>query len=215
MGARLIYLHGFASSPSSSKAQELTRRFAAEGVTMEIPDLAEGNFENLTLTGQLQIVEALARREPVRMIGSSLGGYLAALYAARHPETEKLVLLAPAFQFAKRLRAGLGAELVNQWSEAGTMAFHHYGAGADRPLKYRFLEDAQRYEDFPAVTQPCLILHGRNDDVVPWELSREFAGHNSAAQVDILESDHQLLDVLDFVWDRARAFFEYQNTAPS
>ena len=34
---RVVYLHGFASSPHSSKAQFFRRKFAARGVPMEIP----------------------------------------------------------------------------------------------------------------------------------------------------------------------------------
>ena len=93
---RVVYLHGFASSPHSSKAQFFRRRFAEHGVPMEIPILDEGRFEELTVTGQLAVIDRAVGEEPAILIGSSLGGYLAALYASRHPsQIEKLVLLAP------------------------------------------------------------------------------------------------------------------------
>src|SRR4051812_36390216 len=82
----LIYLHGFASGPQSSKAQYFRRRFEEIGVRMRIPDLTEGNFERLTIGGQLRVIERIAGGDDVRLMGSSMGGYLAALYAARHPE---------------------------------------------------------------------------------------------------------------------------------
>jgi pimeloyl-ACP methyl ester carboxylesterase len=203
---RLIYLHGFASSPASSKARELARRFADEGITLEVPDLARGDFERLTVTGQLEVVEQLAGGQPVQLIGSSLGGYVAALYAARHPETDRVVLLAPAFQFAKRWRQWIGEEQLSRWASNRYLEFFHYGLGANQRLHYRFLEDAEAYEDFPSMPQPCLILHGRLDEVVPWELSRKFVSYNPMSRLEILESDHQLLDVLDQVWERVRGF---------
>ncbi|MCW5980151.1 MAG: alpha/beta fold hydrolase [Bryobacteraceae bacterium] len=206
MPSRIIYLHGFASSPTSSKARYFVDRLAAEGVLVEVPDLAQGDFENLTLTRQLQLVEALANGQPVRIMGSSLGGYLAALYAARHPEVEKLVLLAPAFQFASRFRERLGSSQVDLWATRGHLGFYHYGDGAERPLRYCFLQDLDAYEDFPRIAQPCLILHGRHDDVVPWHLSREFIGHNPQARLVILETDHQMLDVKNRMWESIRDF---------
>src|SRR5262249_42588742 len=99
---RILYLHGFASGPSSSKAQFFKRRLEAEGATVEIPALDGGDFENLTITGQLEIIQKTADGGPVSLMGSSMGGYLAAIYAWIHPEVAKLVLLAPAFGFARR-----------------------------------------------------------------------------------------------------------------
>src|SRR5579864_423003 len=97
---RIVYLHGFASGPSSSKAGYFRQRLEGEGFSVAVPDLSEGNFEGLTLSGQLRVIDAAAGGENVALIGSSMGGYLAALYAARHADVERLVLLAPAFGFA-------------------------------------------------------------------------------------------------------------------
>jgi predicted esterase YcpF (UPF0227 family) len=36
----LVYLHGFASGPASTKAQFFRTRFAERGVELAIPDLA-------------------------------------------------------------------------------------------------------------------------------------------------------------------------------
>ena len=94
---RILYLHGFASSPASSKARFFAARLRAAGGRVEIPDLAAGDFEHLTITGQLRVIEQAAAGEPVALMGSSLGGYLAGLYAARHPEVSRVILLAPAF----------------------------------------------------------------------------------------------------------------------
>jgi predicted esterase YcpF (UPF0227 family) len=100
--SRIVYLHGFASGPSSKKARFFRERFAELGIGLEVPDLAEGKFEQLTITGQLQVIERTCRGEAVSLIGSSMGGYLAALYAAGHAEVERLVLMAPAFSFPTR-----------------------------------------------------------------------------------------------------------------
>lgn len=203
---RFVYLHGFASSPGSNKAQALKRRFAAEGRELEIPDLAAGSFSGLTVSGQLAVVERTAAGEPVSLIGSSLGGYLAALYAARHPEVTRLVLMAPAFGFANRWRERLGEEELEHWRRNGFFEVFHYGSQREERLAYEFIEDADGYEEFPEFRQPTLILHGRYDEVVPVELSRQFVQNQPHIELRILESDHGLSNRLDEIWDATHRF---------
>src|SRR6266540_3004585 len=60
----LLYLHGFASGPSSHKARVLSARFAVLGIGMEIPDLTPGEdgFERSSPSSMLAVAEgALAR----------------------------------------------------------------------------------------------------------------------------------------------------------
>jgi len=193
----ILYLHGFASGPSSSKARFFRQRLESAGAEVAIPDLAEGDFEHLTISGQLAVMERAAARRPIALMGSSMGGYLAALYAARHPEVTRLVLLAPAFGFARRWPSRLGPNAVEQWRAQGSMEFFHYADNRMRSLSYALLEDADQYEDFPDFRQPALIFHGAQDDVVPPEVSVEFAAGHPAAKLEIVQSGHELLNVLE------------------
>ncbi len=203
----IIYLHGFASGPGSKKAQYFARQFAGEGVHVDVPDLAEGRFETLTLTGQLRVMEKTAAGRNVSLIGSSLGGYLAALYAARHAaQVERVVLLAPGFGFAQRWPVSLGEEKVRQWQREGVLPFFHYGAGREMLLRYDLIRDGEQYEAYPDVQQPCLIFHGVNDAVVPVEWSREFAAGKPNVELHEEESDHELLNILEPMWRRSREF---------
>jgi uncharacterized protein len=203
---RFVYLHGFASSPGSRKARFFAERFRELGIGLEIPDLAEGNFRNLTLTAQLKVIAQISRDEPVSLIGSSMGGYLAALYAARHPEVEKLVLLAPAFSFASRWPETLGERAMEQWKSSNTMKVFHYSEGREVELGYQLVEDAGQYEAYPDVGQPMLIFQGRNDTVVPREYAVRFAEKHPNALVRLLDSDHELGNVLDEMWRETEAF---------
>ena len=202
----LIYLHGFASGPQSNKAQFFRRRFEEIGVEMRVPDLCEGNFERLTIGGQLRVIEKIACGDDVRLIGSSMGGYLAALYAARRPEVRKLVLLAPAFGFARRWPLRLGEEAVAEWRRTGWLPVYNYAEKADARVHYRLLEEAEEYEDYPPMTQPALIFHGRDDDVVPCQYSEEFAARRPSAILRVMESGHELLNVLEEMWAEASRF---------
>ena len=203
---RVIYLHGFASGPHSSKATFFRECLEQAGAAVVAPDLAAGDFEHLTLTGQLGVIDAIAAGEPAALIGSSMGGYLAALYAARHAEITRLVLLAPAFGFARRWPERLGADAVAAWRRSGWMEVFHYADNRPRQLGYELLEDGARYEDYPSFTQPALIFHGIHDDVVPVDYSRDFASTHSNARLEIVDSGHDLLNVLEHIGTGARDF---------
>jgi uncharacterized protein len=196
---RVLYLHGFASGPASTKARFLGARLAEAGAQIEIPDLAAGDFEHITITGQLAVIERCAAGRPVSLVGSSMGGYLAALYAARRPEVGRVVLLAPAFDFARRWREYLGPEQVFDWRASGAMEVFHYGDGRSRRLGYGLLEDAARYEAWPDFSQPTLIFHGTRDDVVPSSFSERFAAAHPNAALELLDSGHELVEVLDHI----------------
>jgi pimeloyl-ACP methyl ester carboxylesterase len=196
---RIVYLHGFASSPASSKARFFAQRLRDAGATVDIPDLADGDFERLTLTAQLQRIERAVAGESVALIGSSMGGYLAALYAERHPEIARVVLLAPAFCFARRWAERMGHDAVAMWRDTGTVEVWHYGENRSRRLAYGLLEDARRYPDYPDFRQPALLFHGAHDDVVPAEFSEEFAAGHPNVRLEVLDSGHELLNVLDYM----------------
>lgn len=203
-----VYLHGFGSSPLSKKAQWFQARFTESGIPIRIPDLAAGDFEHLTITGQLSVIDELCGGEPVTLMGSSLGGYLAALYAARHPAVERVVLMAPAFCFGRRCADVFGPRKCAEWERTGSMQVFHYGEGRERPLDYGLIRDAANYEDYPRVNQPTLIFHGLRDDLVPPELSREFVARNPHARLRLLDSDHELTDSVDAMWRETQKFLE-------
>ena len=76
----LLYLHGFASSPLSTKRSFLAARFAEYGIDLQAPDFNEPDFSTLTITRMLrQVLDAIDKepQEPVVLIGSSLGGFIA------------------------------------------------------------------------------------------------------------------------------------------
>jgi uncharacterized protein len=203
---RILYLHGFGSSPASSKASFFAERLRAAGAQIDIPDLAAGDFENLTITSQLRVIEREAAGGPVALMGSSMGGYLAALYAARHPEVSRLVLLAPAFRFAHRWAERMGADAVAAWRDTGTVEVFHYGENRQRQLAYALLDDGFHYEDYPDFRQPALIFHGENDDVVPAAYSEKFIRTHPDTRLSVLKSGHELLDVLDYMAPRVTDF---------
>ena len=193
---RYFYLHGFASSPNSRKAQYLSDRLAEYGFALEIPDFNQGDFANLTLTRQLDQVINLLGSDRAVLLGSSFGGLTAAYLADRlGDQISDLILLAPAFGFPQRWRDRLSTEQQAQWQTTGQLMVHHYGVGHEVPLNYRFWEDAQQYDWTQLTnTRPTQIFHGIHDDTVPIDYSRQYAATRRWVKLTELDSDHGLGD---------------------
>ena len=120
-----IYLHGFASSPQSYKAQYLQRCFADVGISLEILDLNQGNFSNLTLTRQIEQTVAAFKDKNITLIGSSFGGLTATWVGEKYPQVKCLILLAPAFGFLSHWLPKLGKVQFKQWQDSGYLSVYH------------------------------------------------------------------------------------------
>ncbi|HNA74697.1 MAG TPA: YqiA/YcfP family alpha/beta fold hydrolase, partial [Candidatus Obscuribacter sp.] len=92
----VLYLHGFASGPSSRKARFFHDQFSKRQVPCVVPDLNYPSFFDMTLNSQLALVrqEAHALRErfddKLIVIGSSMGGLLAAMLSDEIDFVEKM-----------------------------------------------------------------------------------------------------------------------------
>jgi pimeloyl-ACP methyl ester carboxylesterase len=205
----LLYLHGFASGPSSHKARVLSARFAALGVPMRIPDLTPGDdgFERSSPSSMRAAAEAtLAEGEPPHaIIGSSLGGYLAAVIASRDPAVERLVLMAPAFRLFERWRARLTPAELAAWRAEGLETMHH-ATGRPRRIGWQFFEDAARYPAFPEVRVPTLCIAGTRDETVPFADVEAFVARTPTSRLVAVDDGHDLAASLDVIFEEARRF---------
>jgi len=226
----ILYLHGFASGPGSTKGRALEERFAARGITLHRADLTPGDtgFERSTPLTMLAEAERLAAlHRPRVLMGSSLGGYLASVVmggpreaAAPCPSlapgqpppaapalasVERIVLLAPAFRLFERWRARLTAAEEARWREEGLEVWHH-ASQRKRRLGWRFMEDAAALPPYPDVRVPALCLAGRHDDVVPLEDVARFAALSPTAKLVVLDDGHELIQSVDRIFEEAFAF---------
>lgn len=201
-----IYLHGFASGPHSYKGQWLRSQFQAHNLQLKLLDLNQNDFAHLTLTRQIQQV-AQHLSGPTTLIGSSLGGLVATWVTQQSAQIERLVLLAPAFQFLDQWLPRLGTEQLGQWRSTGWLSVYHYGLESQQPLHYSFLTDAQRYPDSQLnKSVPTLILHGSQDDIIALDASRLYAQYRPWVTLRPLETDHAMADVMDDIWLAIRDF---------
>jgi pimeloyl-ACP methyl ester carboxylesterase len=209
----VFYLHGFASSARSTKAAYVADRLGERGLALRCPDFNEPDFASLTMT---RMLDRLSREldgvdeRPVVLIGSSLGGTLAILAAARCADrVDRLVLMAPAVMFARPGHHLLPPERVDEWRRAGALSFFHYGFNEDRPLKYSFYEDTLRYDACGVqFGQPALVFQGLRDASVDYRDVERFARARPNVRVSLVDDDHQLTSSLPRMWEEMTAFLE-------
>ncbi|PSF38445.1 esterase [Aphanothece hegewaldii CCALA 016] len=209
MTNQYIYLHGFASSPDSAKAQYISDRFSSLSLPLIIPDLNQNDFTHLTLSRQIKQVQKLFSplETSVTLLGSSFGGLTSAYLAEKCPQVERLVLLAPAFGFLEEWLNRLGTDTVEKWKNSGYLKVYHYGEQRSLPLHYQFVEDTEQYcEEQLQRSVPTLIIHGRNDEVIPLKYSRDFAKTRPWVELVEVESDHALTNVLLDIWHLTKEF---------
>ncbi|WP_427157295.1 YqiA/YcfP family alpha/beta fold hydrolase [Aliinostoc sp. HNIBRCY26] len=209
MTTQHIYLHGFASSPKSVKAQDISDRFTQLQIPLTVPDLNAGDFSELTISRQIkQVVTTFTSDSvPVTLIGSSLGGLTAAHIAQQYLQVERLVLLAPAFGFLSHWLTKLGEETIQRWQQEKFLMVYHYGEKRSLPLSYNFVTDATQYSENQLQRPiPTLILHGKQDEVIPITASQDFIQSRPWVKLTELDSDHALGNVTEEIWQAIQEF---------
>jgi len=206
---KVVYLHGFASSPKSTKVGYFAERFREHDIELRAPDFNQPDFSTLTLTRMLgQLGADLESGGAATLIGSSLGGTLAILAAAKYPShVERLVLMAPAVMFAKPGHHLLPPERIDEWRRRGALPFFHYADDEERLLNVAFYDDSLQYDAFNAsFMQPTLIFQGLRDQSVDHRTVEAFAKARPNVTLSLVDDDHQLIASLPRMWTDIRAF---------
>ena len=218
----VIYVHGFASSPESSKATFFGERFGASGIKFLCPDLNQPVFSTLTVSRMLQQLEKRISSLPpgeIVLMGSSLGGFVAVeaaarqVGAARHPISH-LILLAPAVELEWDRWSEVGPGGIERWRNTGDVEVFHYALDRTERLKFAFYDDAARYH--PAsreLSLPMLIFQGRQDESVSPAIVELFAKRQKNATLHLLDDAHQLKNSLEFIWTEIANFLDLRPKA--
>ena len=174
----LLYLHGFRSSPQSTKARQVHARVAERhpAVTWWCPQLPPSPRAAMDL-----VMQGIARWPAGQMavVGSSLGGFYAT-YVAEQTGC-RAVLLNPAVDPARDLAKYIGEQ--SSWHDPQDRFF----------FEPRFVDELRALECGP-VKQPAhyFAVIAKGDEVLDW---REMAGRYPGARIKLLEgSDHALAD---------------------
>lgn len=203
----VVWLGGFRSDMTGTKAQALADRAAGRGRRFVRFDYSahgqsSGDFLQATVTrwrsDALAVIDALTEG-PLVLVGSSMGGWLACLAALARPERVRgLVLVAPAADFTERLiRPGLSAQALRAIATDGVWMRPSIYGDPD-PVTRALLEDGARWSILPgpvAIDAPVRILQGGQDDAVPWRHALALAEAITAPDLVftlIRDGDHRL-----------------------
>ena len=179
-GPTVLWLAGFLSDMTGSKVTRLTQEARARDWDFLCFDYfahgeTGGDF-NTARVGRwfenaLAVLDHLTQG-PVIAVGSSMGGHMLSLLIRARPDRIKAaVFLAPAADFATALMLpSLSPEERRQLEVSGV----HMMPGYDRPvpLSQAFFDEAAQHEVLNSAIPfdgPVRILHGMQDDVVPWQ----------------------------------------------
>ncbi len=210
-----LYLHGFASSPTSQKALYLSQGFESEfNITLQIPNLCPGDFRDFTISNATDIVGSFLENSQQSwiLIGSSLGGLIAAYVAQEYKQVQRLILLAPAFDFVAIWSTFLGEEVLRKWKQEGYYPVYHHGYQKEVMLGYQFIVDAREKMSSPFErVLPTLIIHGLADETIPIKVSQRYAEKRSWVKLIELNSDHELSNVLPQIWQLIKSEISYLN----
>jgi alpha-beta hydrolase superfamily lysophospholipase len=146
---------------------------------------------------------------PVALVGSSLGGFVAAHAAARDRTgtVDRLILMAPAFDFGGNRLRQLGESGIGEWRRHGTLTVDHYAYGEPRDVGFALYEDAAQYDAFTlSIAQPTLIFQGRLDTTVDPESVEAWARARPNVVLRLLDDDHQLTASIETIWAESAVF---------
>ena len=193
--SHVLYLHGFRSSPKSTKARMVAARMAKDHpeVTWWCPQLPPSPEAAMDLV--MDGIAAWPREEGMGVIGSSLGGFYATCVANSDDARDcRAVLLNPAVDPARDLAKYIGEQ--TSWHDPRERFF----------FEPRFVDELRAAQP-PAVTRPerYFAVVAKGDEVLDW---REMVGRSPGARIKLLDGgDHALSDFDDHL-DEVLAFLD-------
>jgi predicted esterase YcpF (UPF0227 family) len=187
----LLYLHGFRSSPQSTKARQVAGRVAREhpSVTWWCPQLPPSPRAAMDM-----VLQGIGGWPPGSMavIGSSLGGFYASCVA--RSTGCRAVLLNPAVHPARDLARHIGEHQA--WHDPGQRFF----------FAPAYVDELRALEPGP-LPDPSKILAviAKGDEVLDW---REMVARYPGAHVRLLEGGDHALSDFDSLIDEVLGFVQ-------
>ncbi|MBL6455827.1 alpha/beta hydrolase [Belnapia sp. T6] len=205
-GVGMVFLGGFRSDMTGTKAEELAAFCAATGRAFLRFDYSGhgasgGEFEAGSIgrwAADAEAVIGALTEGPQVLVGSSMGGWISLLLARRQPErVAALVGIAAAPDFTLRIEAALAPEARESLEREGV--WHRPSAYGDPyPITSGLLEDGRQnlVLDGPLTLDlPVRLLQGQQDPDVPWETALDIAEAMTGQDVQVLlvkDGDHRL-----------------------
>lgn len=202
----IVAMHGFCGDKESSCIAELEKKALTLNIGLIKFDWAghgesEANGEQLTIDNCMADIDSIVEHVKESLPGATLvafstsfGGYLTLLYLYSHRNVfNKVILRSPAINMYKVLTFNiLDKGELSQIKESGSAEF-----GFERKLKItnKFLTDLRNNDInklYKGISLPMVsIIHGTEDDLVPFGDSELFAREHSCKLYSVIGADHR------------------------
>lgn len=170
----IIYIHGFNSSPQSSKAVLMSNYCTANTLSCAVPTLPHQPDQAIAMLARL--CDSAGRR--ALLIGSSLGGYYST-WLVENQYALAAVLINPAVMVADKLASEVGKQLSNYHTD------EQYLFTEQHVVKLRKLQIAK-----PSKGKYWLLVQ-QGDEVLDYrEAESYYAGHQQDIEPD---GDHSFV----------------------
>ena len=117
------------------------------------------------------LVNDFVDKAKISIWGQSMGGMLAIIFAAKHPEIKSICVVSPPAQITKDDDL---EKILSEWENRGFL-LRQNSEKQEIKISYDFVKDVQRWnaEDFVfGINGPILIISGSKDTTVPVRVSR-------------------------------------------
>jgi len=176
----VILCHGFLSNKESRTNRRLTQLLVAKGISTFRFDWfgmgeSEGEFGHVTVSRCCDQLERAITRMYVQgyqklgLIGSSFGGLITILVSENHPELHAVGLKCPVPDFPEMLEQEFGLSGIEEWKRTNSIP-DVTGGTAPISLDFSFYENCRVFNAYEAarkINAPVLIVHGKQDELVP------------------------------------------------
>lgn len=177
---KIVFLHGLEGSPDGFKATSLRAAFGDDRLI--VPDMRDLPFDT-RLVRALEAIHTITDG-PAVVVGSSLGGWLAAIVAAVQPaRVANLLLLVPAFREADVPTSSENAPRLRQLADA---TYASADVGVALPA-------------MPIVKHKTRVVYATEDVVVSEARIHQWVKQTPTATIEGWPSDHLLRGHMDAI----------------
>lgn len=206
--------HGVTGNKDRPLLVELANQLSEHGwptlrVSFSGNGASEGNFTDSCITKEVKdlssVIEEVGQGRRIAYIGHSMGGAVGVLTAARDERIKLLVSLAGMVNtadFVKREFGDVTPGMGCMWDDP------------DCPLSQAYVDDLAQIGNTLAAAEelslPCLLLHGKADDIIPSSDSRDLLKvlSSSSELVEIEGAEHSFEGYYDQVSTAVCDFLE-------
>lgn len=188
MSERLTYYYvpGFLHGTDCCVGLRLQKELKPHGVDLDLIDPKGGyTLSDCSISLGVAFLEALyeKHRKPLRILGASMGGFIALIYSAKYPQNiEKLILLNSALNLESVWYNILpfyhpnvpAEETMKKWKEEGNLMFQGVQMEAPEPISYNYVADSLTHPAYPLIDIQVLSLVASRDTVIPLSMHQEW-----------------------------------------